>query len=304
MHRTTVIAEIGINHNGSLEAAKRLIDVAKVAGADAVKFQKRTPELCVSPTMRDSKRETPWGEMTYLEYRHRLEFGREEFDAIDRYCRAQQIEWFLSVWDLPSLEFALSYEPRSLKIPSAMLTHTRLLRGAAATGIRTFVSTGMSTESEVDRAAEIFRGEAAPFVLMHCHSSYPAPSEELDLDCIRSLRERYDCPVGYSGHEFGLVPSIVAVSLGAVAIERHITLDRNMYGSDQRASVEPVGLIKLVKFVRSAESVRGDGCVKLHASEQPARDKLRFVHPSEREANPTRRPISPPPLSTPVVHQR
>ncbi len=304
-HATTVIAEIGINHNGSLEAAKQLIDVAKVAGVDAVKFQKRTPELCVPPSMQNTRRETPWGEMTYLDYRHRLEFGRGEFDEIDRYCQAQGIEWFLSVWDLPSLEFALRYEPQSLKIPSAMLTHTALLRAASKTGITTYLSTGMSTLPEIDDAVSVLRDGGSPFVVMHCHSSYPAPTEELDLDCITTLRQRYDCPVGYSGHEFGLVPTLVAVSLGAVAIERHITLDRRLYGSDQRSSVEPVGLIKLVRFVRSAEAVRGDGTVRVNDTERAARDKLRYVHPSERDHGVRRpRPTPAPHLRSPLAHHR
>ena len=287
--RTLVIAEIGINHNGDLGIAKRLIDAAAVAGADAVKFQKRSPELCVPPDQRGRLRDTPWGEMTYLAYRHRIEFGATEYDEIDRHCRDAGIEWFASVWDLESLAFVLGYTPRKLKIPSAMLTHRELLRAAAETGVHCYISTGMSTLEEVDAAVAIFRDAGCPFTLMHCNSSYPASNAELNLRCMDTLRRRYGCEVGYSGHEFGLIPTVAAVALGAAVVERHITLRRSLYGSDQKASVEPVGLIKLVNFIRTVEEARGDGIKRVYDSELAAREKLRWVE----EGRPRRRPARP-----------
>ena len=278
MKRTTVIAEIGINHNGDLELARRLIDVAKVAGVDAVKFQKRNPELCVSPEQQDVLRITPWGEMTYLEYRKRIEFDREQFDEVNRYCAQQNMPWFLSVWDLDSLRFALSYDPAHIKIPSAMLTFHELLRQTASTGVHTYMSTGMSTLDELDTAMEIFDRAGCPISLLHCNSSYPAQNAELNLACMETYRERYGCPVGYSGHEFGLIPTVIAAAIGADVVERHITLRRTMVGSDHMASVEPVGLIKLVNYIRTIGEVVGDGVKRVYDSEIPARDKLRFFH--------------------------
>jgi N-acetylneuraminate synthase len=283
--RCFVIAEIGINHDGNLDLARKLIDVARVAGADAVKFQKRNPDTCVPPDQARQRRQTPWGEMSYLEYRWRMEFGRAEYDAIDAYCRERGIEWFASPWDLDSLEFLLRYEPRHLKIPSAMLTHQALLAAVARTGVPTFVSTGMSTIAEIDRAVGVFDDAGCPFTLMHCNSSYPAQNHELNLACMETYRRRYGCPVGYSGHEFGLIPTVVAVALGAVAVERHVTLRRTMPGSDHMASVEPIGLIKLVNYVRTISEIMGDGIKRVHDSELPALQKLRWTGHEDRRGS-------------------
>jgi N-acetylneuraminate synthase len=273
-----IIAEIGINHNGDLDTACRLIDVARVAGVDAVKFQKRNPELCVPPDQRDLPKQTPWGEMSYMEYRERMEFGKEEFDFIDGYCRERRMAWFASVWDLDSLRFILEYDPPHIKIPSAMLTNHELLRQTAESGVHTYISSGMSTLDEIDDAVGIFASAGCPFTLMHCNSSYPAQNEELNLACMDTFRERYGCAIGYSGHEFGLIPTVIAAARGAVAVERHITLKRTMPGSDHMASVEPTGLIRLVNYIRAIPEVVGDGVKRLYDSELAARDKLRYVH--------------------------
>jgi len=270
-----VTGEIGINHNGDIQNARKLIDVAAVAGADAVKFQKRNPEKCVPPDQRDIRRQTPWGEMTYIEYRHRIEFGKEEYDAIDVYCKERGIDWYASPWDMDSLEFLVPYKTKHWKVASAMLTHHEMLDAMAQTGAHTFVGTGMSSLEEVDKAVEIFKARGAAYTLMHTVSTYPAKNEELNLNCISFLRERYKCPVGYSGHEFGLLPTVLAVVLGAVAVERHITLNRTMIGSDHLASVEPVGLMKLVAQIKTARTVMGDGVKRVYDSELPVRAKLR-----------------------------
>jgi N-acetylneuraminate synthase len=270
-----VIAEIGINHNGSLDLALELIDGAAQAGADAVKFQKRTPDVCVPEHQKGVMRETPWGPMTYLEYKYRMEFEREEFDVIDAHCRKLGIEWFGSAWDMESQEFLRSYDLKYNKICSAMLTHTELLEAVASEGRYTFISTGMSTLPEVDAAVEVFQRHGCPFSVMHCNSSYPAASEDLNLRVIHTLRDRYNCDVGYSGHEFGLTPSYVAVAMGATSVERHITLDRSMWGSDQKASVEVPAFEKLVRQIRSVELMLGDGVKRVTDSELPIRKKLR-----------------------------
>lgn len=269
------IAEIGINHNGSLELALELIDGAAQAGADAVKFQKRDPDVCVPEQQKPVLRETPWGTMTYLEYKHRIEFGRDEFDAIDARCRELGMAWFASAWDLGSQAFLRSYDLPFNKIASAMLTHTGLLEAVAREGKHTFISTGMSTLDEVDAAVEIFRAHDCPFEVVHCNSSYPAASEELNLRVIHTLRERYGCDVGYSGHEFGLTPSYIAVAMGATSVERHITLDREMWGTDQKASVEIDAFRKLVRQIRSVEAMLGDGVKRVTEAEIPIRKKLR-----------------------------
>lgn len=275
MHDVFVIAEIGINHNGDLDIAKKLIDGAALAGADAVKFQKRVPELCVPDDQKDKPRETPWGTMTYLEYKERIEFGRAEYDEIDAHCRARGIEWFASAWDLDSLAFLQSYDLKYDKICSAMLTNTELLEAVAAQGRYTYISTGMSTLDEVDAAVDVFRRHACPICVMHCNSSYPAQTDELNLNVLRTLRQRYGVDIGYSGHEFGLTPSYIAVALGAVAVERHITLNRTMWGTDQMASVEVPAFFKLVRQIRSIEEMMGDGAKVVTDSEVPIRAKLR-----------------------------
>lgn len=276
---TYIIAEIGINHNGSLENAKRLIDIASLAGCDAVKFQKRNPYICVPEHQKNVMRETPWGTMTYLEYKYKVEFEKEEYDEIDRYCKEKGIEWSASPWDLDSLEFLSNYEIPFIKIPSAMLTNEKLIRASSRWSSERnkelIVSTGMSTIDEIDRAVEWMREEGTEFALLHCNSSYPAPVDELNLSCIKTLKDRYGCKVGYSGHEFRLGTSVATVMLGAEIIERHITLDRTMWGTDQLSSVEPQGLIKLVRGVRELEQALGDGIIGVTNTELPFRKKLR-----------------------------
>jgi N-acetylneuraminate synthase len=273
--KTYIIAEIGINHNGSLDIAKKLIDIAAVAGCDAVKFQKRNPDVCVPEHQKRKLRETPWGTMTYLDYKHRVEFGKEEYDEIDRYCKDKGIAWSASPWDMDSLEFLQQYEIPFIKIPSAMITNEELMRGCARTGIKVIFSSGMSTLDETDQAVGWMREEGVEFALLHCNSTYPAPIEDLNLQCIRTLRDRYNCEVGYSGHEFRLGTTVASVYLGATILERHITLDRTMWGSDHLASVEPQGLIKLVKGVRELEMALGDGVKRVTEGEKPVRRKLR-----------------------------
>jgi N-acetylneuraminate synthase len=271
-----IVAEIGINHNGDLELAKQLIDAAVAAGVDAVKFQKRTPELCVPPEQQDKMRDTPWGYITYLDYRYRVEFDETGYRQIDEHCRRHGIDWFASVWDEPSVDFLEAFEPTAYKIPSAALTDLSLLRQARATGRPLIVSSGMSTMEQIEAALADIGQEN--LVLCHATSTYPCEPEELNLRVIQKLRERFSCPIGYSGHEVGLVPSAVAVALGACLVERHITLDRAMWGSDQAASVEPHGFQTLVKYIRVTEDALGDGAKRVYDSELPSLEKLRRVH--------------------------
>jgi N-acetylneuraminate synthase len=270
-----LVAEIGINHNGDVELAKRLIDVAATAGCDAVKFQKRTPGICVPEDQRGLGRDTPWGRMTYLEYRHRVEFGREEYESIDTHCRQRGILWTASCWDEPSLDFIEQFEPAFHKVASPLLTNDRLLSAYVATGRPLIVSTGMSTMTEIDHAATIL-GDESPWMFLHCTSSYPARAPEINLRMMDVLRERFGRPVGYSGHEVGLQISLAAVARGADILERHITLDRAMWGSDQAASVEPGGLQRLVRDVRIIEVALGDGVKRVYESEVAMRAKLRW----------------------------
>lgn len=275
--RVFITAEIGINHNGDINIAKQLIDVATFAGCDAVKFQKRNPKSCVLPEQENVMRETPWGLMTYLEYRYKVEFGEEEYDEIDRYCREKGIEWYASTWDVESQLFLRKYNLKHNKIASPMLTNTELLELVAKEKKDTFISTGMSTMAEIKKAVDIFRKYNCPFELMHCNSSYPMSSEEANLYCIITLREKFGCNVGYSGHERGLQISVAAVALGATSLERHITLDRAAFGSDQAASVEPQGLIRLVRDVRIIEQALGDGIKIVYESEKSNLQRLRKV---------------------------
>tara|TARA_Y100000593_G_C4304502_1_gene335065 strand:+ start:1005 stop:1829 length:825 start_codon:yes stop_codon:yes gene_type:complete len=270
---TYIIAEIGINHNGSMDIAKRLIDMAALSGCDAVKFQKRNPDVCVPEHQKGKMRDTPWGTMTYIEYKYRMEFQKPEYDEIDRYCKEKGIAWSASPWDLDSLEFLMQYDIPWIKIPSAMITNEVLMKASAATGKKIIFSTGMSTYEEIDQAVEWLNG--AETLMLHCNSTYPAPLEDLNLKCIQTLRERYNCDVGYSGHEFRLGTSVAAVYLGATCIERHITLDRTMWGSDHLASVEPQGLIKMVKGIRELEIALGDGVKRVTEGEKAPRKKLR-----------------------------
>jgi N-acetylneuraminate synthase len=269
-----IIAEIGINHNGSLEIAKKLIDVAKAAGCDAVKFQKRTPEKCVPAEQRDKMRETPWGYITYLEYRYKVEFGVEEFTQIDNYCRAQKIHWFVSCWDPDSVEFMKPFKTPCIKIPSASLTDKELLESVRDSGHPVMLSTGMSDTGQIDAAVKVLGTKN--LLLAHATSTYPCPKEELNLRMVTTLREQFDCPIGYSGHEVGLATTVAAVALGASFLERHVTLDRAMWGSDQAASIEPGGLKRLVKDVRNVEIALGDGKKRVYQSEVIAASRLRL----------------------------
>ena len=275
MKKTYIIAEVGINHNGSLKIAKKLIDIAALSGCNAVKFQKRNPDVCVPEHQKSVLRDTPWGTMTYLEYKHRIEFGKMEYDEIDAYCKDKGVAWSASPWDLDSLQFLNQYDLPFLKVPSAMLTNWELLEACAKSGKKTILSTGMSTEEEINQAVSILRQHANDFALLHCNSSYPAPLNELNLSTIKTLQQKYNCEVGYSGHEFRLGTTVAAVYLGATIVERHITLDRTMWGTDHMSSVEPQGLIKLVKGIRELEEAYGDGIIQVTETEKPIRTKLR-----------------------------
>jgi len=275
-HPTYIVAEIGINHNGDLETAKRMIDAAMLAGVDAVKFQKRTPELCVPPEQQGKMRETPWGYVSYLEYRHKVEFGEQAYWAIDAYCRERRLTWFVSVWDEPSVDFMRPFEPVCYKIPSASLTDHGLLRRARDTGRPVVLSTGMSTMQQIDSAVKVLGTEN--LIINHATSTYPCEPRELNLRTISTLRERFPCPIGYSGHEVGLIPTVAAVTLGACMVERHITLDRAMWGSDQAASIEPGGFQRLVKYLRVTEQALGDGVKRVYDSEQASLRKLRRIN--------------------------
>jgi N-acetylneuraminate synthase len=272
-HPTYVIAEIGINHNGSLDLAKRLIAVAKAVGCDAVKLQKRNPEKCVPADQRDQMRETPWGYISYMEYRYKVEFGENEFKQIDQYCREHDIAWFASCWDHDSVEFIRPLGTSCIKIPSACLTDRELLEHCRSVGLPMILSTGMSTLDQIDAAVRVLGADR--LLLAHCTSAYPCMNEELNLQMIPRLRELYPCPVGYSGHEVGLAASLAAVALGACFVERHITLDRAMWGSDQAASVEPVGMGRLVKDIRVIDVALGDGIKRVYESERKAANRLR-----------------------------
>jgi N-acetylneuraminate synthase len=269
-HPAYIIAEIGINHNGQLEIAKQMIDAAVHAGVDAVKFQKRTPEIATPPEQRNQMRETPWGYITYLEYRHKVEFNEEQYCEIDRYCREKGVAWMVSVWDQPSVDFMEKFDTPAYKIPSASLTDHDLIRPL-------ILSTGMSTMEQIRKGVEV-AGEDN-LVLMHCTSTYPCEPEELNLRMIETLRREFPTiPIGYSGHEVGLVPSAIAVALGACMVERHLTLDRAMWGSDQAASVEPGGFERLVKYIRVSESALGDGVKRVYESELSSMKRLRRVN--------------------------
>lgn len=271
-----IIAEIGINHNGSLEIAKKLIDVAALAGCDAVKFQKRTPELCVPLDQWHIERDTPWGRMTYIDYRRRVEFGADEYAIIDAYCRDKGMLWTASCWDEPSVEFMEAFNPPFYKAASASLTDLPLLAAMKRTGRPLIISTGMSTMEEIDAAVEALGTDG--LLIAHATSTYPCPPAELNLRMIETLRRKYpEVPIGYSGHETGLATTWAAVALGATFVERHITLDRAMWGSDQAASVEMGGLYRLVSNIRDIESALGDGVKRVYDGEIGPRAKLRRV---------------------------
>jgi N-acetylneuraminate synthase len=279
-----VIAEIGINHNGSLDITRKLIDVAKDAGADAVKFQKRTIDLVYTKELLDLPRESPWG-MTQRAQKEGLEFSTEQYWEIDSYCREKDIEWFASAWDLESQKLMRQFNFKFNKIASPMLVYEPLLQMVAEEKKHTFISTGMSKVADINRAVTIFKEAGCPFELMHCVSTYPMDDEDANLNRIQALRERYDCNVGYSGHEVGLAVSYAAAALGISSLERHITLDRAMYGSDQAASVEPSGYGMLVGAVRKIEKAMGDGRLEMNPREAPIAVKLRAHIPFESATN-------------------
>ena len=268
-----IVAEIGINHNGDVGIARRLIDTAKEAGCDAVKFQKRIPDLCVPEEQKTMLRETPWGLMTYLEYRRRLEFGKREYDLLTRYCRRRRIDFLVSCWDLPSVDMMEAYDPVCYKIASATLTDGKLLTHTGSKKRPVVLSTGMSTMMQIRRAVSLFPKKR--LVLAHCTSTYPCEPSELNLKMITTLKRKFSCPVGYSGHEVGLQTTYAAVALGASYVERHITLDRAMWGSDQAMSVGPSGLQRLVRDIRIIEQSLGDGVKKIYAAERPRIERLR-----------------------------
>ncbi len=272
-----IICEIGLNHNGSIENAKHLIDMAKDCGANAVKFQKRTPDQCVPENQKNFIKETPWGQMTYLEYKHKIEFGKKEFDEIDLYCKQKGIEWFASAWDLDSQRFLQQYNLRYNKIASAMLTYTGLLEMVAAEGKHTFISTGMSETFEVDFAIDVFRKNNCPFTVMACTSTYPCDVSECNVRFVNTLQDRYQdsIGVGYSGHEKGLLPTTLAVAMGATVVERHITIDRTMWGSDHAASLGPDGIKRLCRDIKNISKILGDGVKIIYDSEKPIKKKLR-----------------------------
>lgn len=272
-----ITAEIGINHNGNLEIAKKLIDIAVSAGCDAVKFQKRNVEKVYSKEMLDSPRESPWG-TTQRDQKMGLEFSLKQYDIIDKYCKKKKIPWYASCWDVGSQIEMRKFKTEYNKVASAMLVHHKLLNTIAEEGKYTFISTGMSTMEQIGDAVNIFRKKDCPFELQHSHSAYPMSLEEANLRMIQTLRKKFKCKVGYSGHETGAyLVCIAAVLLGATSLERHITLDRTMYGSDQAASLEPQGLFRMVKDVRSLDIILGDGKKRIWDSELPSQKKLRAI---------------------------
>tara|TARA_B100000214_G_scaffold370066_1_gene344116 strand:+ start:302 stop:1138 length:837 start_codon:yes stop_codon:yes gene_type:complete len=272
-----VIAEIGINHNGSLDIAKQLIDEAAAAGCDAVKFQKRTVEKVYSKEELDKPRESPWG-TTNREQKNGLEFNESDYEQIDLYCKEKNIEWFASAWDVDSQIFMRRFNCKYNKVASAMLTHRELLETIASEKKHTFISTGMSTLEQIDKVVEIFKDHGCSFELMHCNSTYPMQLQDANLRVMHTLQKRYNCNVGYSGHETGIIISCAAVAIGASSLERHITLDRAMYGSDQSASLEIVGLRRMMDYVRDINTAMGSPEKRVMDTEVPIADKLRKVN--------------------------
>lgn len=268
------IAEIGINHNGDVSVAKELIQMAKRAGADYVKFQKRNLDVCITESVGRQSNETPWGTMSYREYKERIEFEKEEFDSIDAFCREVDIEWFASVWDIPSLEFITDYNIPYIKIPSACITDLELLAAVAEKEIPVIISTGMSTEEEIEAAVDVL--DSRGLTIMHCNSSYPANEDELDLLVIQTLIDKYPkSTIGYSGHEEGVLPTIIARFMGAEVIERHITLDQSMWGTDQKASLIESQLTYLIENMKKFHCWMGSEKIKVYESEKKVRSKLR-----------------------------
>jgi len=274
MKHTTIIAELGINHNGDLLIAKQMIMAAKAAGADLVKFQKRTIDKVYSKAELDKPRESPWGTTNRVQ-KEGLEFDLDEYKEIDRYCKELEIDWIASCWDLESFKFIQQFNCPYNKVASAMLGHTELLNAIADEGKETFIATGMSVLSEISLAVDLFEAKKCPYILMHCNSQYPMPDERANLSLIPFYKKEYECEVGWSGHEVGIITSVAAVCYGATVIERHLTLDRSMYGSDQAASIEPQGFSKMVEYIRVVEKVGGHALKTISRAEQACRDKLR-----------------------------
>ena len=272
--KTYLIAEIGINHNGEMSFVEKMIDYAVIFGWGCIKFQKRNPDKSVPECQKNVMRDTPWGEITYLDYRNKIEFNRAQYDQIKKYV-GDRIHFTASVWDVDSAEFMSNYDVPFFKIPSAHLINDDLIHYISKKGIPILMSTGMSSLEEIDHAVELLRSYGKNFALMHTNSSYPAQEKELNLSFISVMKERYSCVVGYSGHEFGLVTTTLAVALGAKIIERHVTLSRTLWGTDQMASVEPQGMMKLISQIRASEIAMGDGKKKVYDSELPIRKKLR-----------------------------
>lgn len=270
---TFILAEIGINHNGNINIAKKLIDVAILTGCDAVKFQKRTPELCVPKEVRNKVKKTIFGVMTYFKYKKRIEFGEKEYSEIDKYCKKMGIMWFASSWDIKSVDFLERFNVPCYKIASACLTDDKLLKHIKTTGKPVIMSTGMSTMAQIKHAVNLLNKEN--LVLMHCTSSYPSKFNELNLKVIQKLKDEFDVPIGYSGHETGLFPTVASILFGACLAERHITLDRAMPGTDQAASIEPHGLYKMVRDIRLIPTIAGNGKKIVYDSEKPIINKLR-----------------------------
>lgn len=269
------IGEIGINHNGDIQIAKKLMDAAFACNWNCIKFQKRNPEVCVPEKQKSVMRDTPWGKMTYLDYKYRIEFGKAEYDIIDYYCKEKPLDWTVSVWDNDSLDFIQNYEVPFIKIPSALLTDLELLKRAAETNSTLIISTGMSTLDEIDKAVDLVTKYGAKPILMHTNSSYPTPIDELNLNLIPVLKERYDCIIGYSGHEVSLEPTVVAVALGAQVIERHITLSHSLWGTDQKSSLEVHAMDMLRKRATDVWKMLGSSIKEVTPSELPIREKLR-----------------------------
>ena len=276
-----LIAEIGINHNGDLRIAKKLIDATFACSWNCVKFQKRNPDLCVPEKQKKLVKRTPWGKMPYLDYKKKLEFGKKEYDYIDRYCREKPLHWTASVWDLPSLRFIINYDVPFIKIPSAKISDLELVEAVARTGVSVIASTGMSTLKEIDKLVNILRRYDCDFALMHTNSSYPAPKEELNINCIKTLRERYNCIVGYSGHEYNVEPTVYTCVLGVKIIERHITLDHSVWGTDHSASLEIAAMHLLRNRIKDIDIILGNGKKKITSSEKRFLTKLK--HSSSKE---------------------
>lgn len=271
-----LIGEIGINHNGSIDLAKKLIELAVTSGFDAVKFQKRDPDISTPEKQKLKLRQTPWGDMTYLDYKKKIEFGDNEFNEIDKFCKKKKIIWFASAWDLPSQKFLKKYKLKYNKVASAMLTNIDLIEKIADEKKLTLISTGMSTIKDISKAVNIFRKKKCKFLLMHCVSTYPCPIENLNLNLIQTLKKKFKCEVGYSGHESSVSPSIIAFMMGATYIERHISLDRSMWGTDQAASLSESGMKNLSDILNKSQYVLGDGIKRLSKQESDLLKKFKY----------------------------